>query len=287
MRLANINGRAALVTAAPHHAVDIADASDGRFGPSPQSVYDDWDTFVTWASSAALDNGVPVDLAELGPPVPAPSQIFAIGLNYRDHAAESGLAVPDTPTTLFTKWVSCLSGPVSQVELPRGGHTDWEVELVLVIGRPAHSVSAMHAWHHVAGVMVGQDISERKLQQAGPAPQFSLAKSLPGFGPTGPWVITTDELENPDDLLLECTLNGKTMQHGRTSDLVYSVPQLVSSLSDLVPLAPGDLIFTGTPAGVGLGRTPPHWIQDGDLLVSRIEGVGELRQTFVAAPAAN
>jgi 2-keto-4-pentenoate hydratase/2-oxohepta-3-ene-1,7-dioic acid hydratase in catechol pathway len=153
------------------------------------------------------------------------------------------------------------------------------------MGRRAFRVSAADAWDHVAGLTVGQDISERTLQSAGPSPQFSLAKSLPGFGPTGPWLVTPDEFANPDDLELGCAVNGNEMQKGRTGDLIFSVPAMIAALSQRLPLLPGDVLFTGTPSGVGLGRTPPVWLAAGDELVSYIAGIGELRQRFVAAAA--
>jgi 2-keto-4-pentenoate hydratase/2-oxohepta-3-ene-1,7-dioic acid hydratase in catechol pathway len=185
---------------------------------------------------------------------------------------------------MFTKWVSCLSGPVSEVTLPPGGHTDWEVELVAVIGRRAYAIDEADAWNHVAGLTVGQDLSERITQSAGPSPQFSLGKSLPGFGPTGPWLVTPDEFDDPDDLELGCSINGEQMQKGRTRDLIFSVPAMISKLSQKLTLLPGDVVFTGTPAGVGLGRDPQRWLAPGDELISYVAGIGELRQRFVATP---
>jgi 2-keto-4-pentenoate hydratase/2-oxohepta-3-ene-1,7-dioic acid hydratase in catechol pathway len=183
---------------------------------------------------------------------------------------------------MFTKWPSCITGPVTTVELPDGGHTDWEVELVVVMGRLAHRITEQQAWDHVAGLTVGQDLSERITQSSGPSPQFSLGKSLPGFGPTGPWLVTPDELHDRDDLELGCSVNGEQMQKGRTGDLVFSVPDLISQLSQKLPLLPGDVVFTGTPAGVGLGRTPQRFLAPGDELVSYVTGIGELHQRFVA-----
>jgi 2-keto-4-pentenoate hydratase/2-oxohepta-3-ene-1,7-dioic acid hydratase in catechol pathway len=282
MRTANLDGRLVLVTV-DEMAVDVERSSNGRFGPDPQAVYDDWDAFIGWAPTADLSAATAFTHEQLGPPVPRPRQVFAIGLNYREHAAESGFEVPDAPTVMFTKWVSCLSGPVSDVVLPTGGHTDWEVELVVVIGRLARNVAESDGWNHVAGLTVGQDLSERIGQLAGPSPQFSLAKSLPGFGPTGPWLVTPDELDARDDLELACSINGEQMQKGRTRDLIFSVPALVSALSRQLPLLPGDLLFTGTPSGVGMGRDPQRWLAPGDELVSSISGIGELRQHLVAA----
>ncbi|HEY3880357.1 MAG TPA: fumarylacetoacetate hydrolase family protein [Trebonia sp.] len=285
MRTANLAGRLVIVTQDGTGALDVERASQGRFPAGPQAVYDRWQEFAEWAASADLSAAVPFAQADLGAPAPAPRQVLAIGLNYAEHAAESGFDVPEEPTVMFTKWPSCLTGPVSEVELPESGHTDWEVELVAVMGRRAFRVSAADAWDHVAGLTVGQDISERTLQSAGPSPQFSLAKSLPGFGPTGPWLVTPDEFANPDDLELGCAVNGNEMQKGRTGDLIFSVPAMIAALSQRLPLLPGDVLFTGTPSGVGLGRTPPVWLAAGDELVSYIAGIGELRQRFVAAAA--
>jgi 2-keto-4-pentenoate hydratase/2-oxohepta-3-ene-1,7-dioic acid hydratase in catechol pathway len=284
MRIANLSGRLALLTGAG--AVDVEAASAGLFGADPQAVYERWTDFLDWAraSTGPAVSQAPVrpyDPAHLGAPVPAPRQVFAIGLNYHDHAAESGLAVPEQPM-VFTKFPSCVTGPYGDIRLPRGGHSDWEVELVVVIGTEAHHVAEADAWKHVAGLTAGQDLSERVSQLAGSPPQFSLGKSFPGFGPIGPWLVTPDEFDDPDDLRLHCTLNGEDVQRGRTSDLIFSVPQLIARLSGTLPLMPGDLIFTGTPAGVGLGRSPQRWLAPGDELVTRIEGIGEMRHRLIA-----
>jgi 2-keto-4-pentenoate hydratase/2-oxohepta-3-ene-1,7-dioic acid hydratase in catechol pathway len=208
--------------------------------------------------------------------------VFAIGMNYTDHATETGLGVPSAPNT-FTKFPTCITGPRAEVVLPPGD-VDWEVELVVVLGRTARQVPARRAWDFVAGVCVGQDLSERRQQLAPPSPQFSLGKSHPGFGPTGPFLVTPDELADPDDLELGCSLNGEVVQHGRTRDMLFPVPELIARLSAVVTMLPGDLIFTGTPAGVGLGRTPPRFLSPGDVLVSHISQVGEIT-TRLTAPA--
>ena len=279
MRVGNLAGRLVIVTGAG--AIDVETASGGRFGPEPQAVYDQWAEFAGWAAGTDDAAAQPYEPAQLGAPAPAPRQSFGIGLNYRDHVAESGLTVPDQPS-VFTKFPSCITGPHSDVALPPDGHTDWEVELVAVIGTTARNVSAAAAWSHVAGLTVGQDISERISQLAGSPAQFSLGKSFPGFGPTGPWLVTLDEFANPDDLELGCSVNGDQMQKARTSYLIISVPQLIAKLSAVVTLLPGDIIFTGTPAGVGMGRDPQRWLAPGDEVVSYVEGIGELRQRFVA-----
>ena len=280
MRIANLDGRLVLLRA--EGAVDVARASEGRFEADPQSVFDRWDEFTTWAAGAAGGAPEVFDERLLGSPAPRPRQVFAIGLNYSDHAAESGFEVPDTDPPVFTKFPACITGPRGDIRLPTGGNTDWEVELVVVIGRPAFAVPRDRAWSHVAGLAVGQDLSERKSQMAGPAPQFNLAKSHPRFGPVGPWLVSPDEFADPDDLAIGASINGEAMQCSRTSHLIFDVPTIIEKLSAVVPLAPGDIVFTGTPAGVGMGRTPPRWLSDGDELVSYIEGIGELRHRFVS-----
>ncbi|MFJ7327501.1 fumarylacetoacetate hydrolase family protein [Streptomyces cyaneofuscatus] len=278
MRIANLAGRLALVV--DGLAVDVEQASDGLFAADPQAVYERWEEFRRWAAQAQLPEGEAFDSTRLGAPAPAPRQLVAAGLNYRDHAAEAGFALSDSMPPVFTKFASSLSGPVTEVVLPPGGHTDWEIELVVVIGTRAHHVTADAAWSHVAGLTAGQDISERITQLDGPTPQFSLGKSFPGFAPTGPWLVTPDEFGDPGDLALRCTVNGEEVQKSRTSDMIFPVPELIARLSSVMPLLPGDVIFTGTPAGVGIARDPQRRLAPGDELVSTIEGIGELRQRF-------
>lgn len=281
MKLANLDGRAVLLSSETAGA-DVHRASDGRFGPDLPSVYEEWDAFTGWAADADLPDDVVVERSALESPSPAPRQIVAIGLNYHDHASESGFASPAGLPPTFTKFVTSLSGPDTTVTLPPEGHTDWEVELVVVIGRRASFVAEAEAWSHVAGLAVGQDLSERISQLQGPAPQFSLGKSFAGFAPVGPWLVTPDEVDDPDDLALGCEIDGVTMQKGRTKDLIVPVARLVAELSTTLTLLPGDLIFTGTPAGVGLGRSPQRWLQPGEHLRTWVEGIGELHQDFVA-----
>jgi 2,4-diketo-3-deoxy-L-fuconate hydrolase len=300
VRIGNLDGR--LVILAAGGTVDVERASAGQFGSAPRDIYDQWTEFTAWATAsglgsaggaaghdgAAADQGAapapePFDVAVLDAPSPAPRQAFGIGLNYQDHVRESGFDVPEHPS-VFTKFPSCITGPRGEIELPPGGHTDWEVELVVVIGATAYQVTEAEAWGHVAGLTVGQDVSERIIQLAGNPPQFSVGKSFPRFGPTGPWLVTVDEFADPDDLELGCSVNGEQMQKGRTSHLIISIPQIIAKLSAVLPLLPGDVIFTGTPAGVGMGRDPQRWLAPGDELVSWIEGIGEMRHRFVAGP---
>lgn len=278
MRIANVTNRLTIVT--EEGAVDVAAASGGRFGPDPQSVYDEWEAFVGWARTADLSSSAPFDFDALGSPVPRPRQVFAIGLNYVNHAKESGLPVPSVPM-VFTKFPSAITGPSGTIELS-GNSVDWEVELVAVIGAEARNVSEADAWEHVAGLTAGQDISDRQVQLEGTSPQFSMGKSFEKYAPIGPWLVTTDEFENPDDLRVSCLKGEESVQDSRTSDLVFSVPQLVSYLSKIVTLYPGDVIFTGTPEGVGLGRSPQIYLSEGDVLTTTIEGIGSMIHKFVS-----
>lgn len=280
MRICNQAGRL-LLGVLPERGVDVETASGGKFSADIQAVYPRWDEFVDWARGFDGPGTTTIEPARLGPPVPRPAQIFGIGLNYREHAAESGLALPDRPT-VFTKFPASVTGPRGAIVRPAGS-VDFEAELVAVVGRRAEFVDAAHAWDYIAGLTAGQDLSERELQFAGPPPQqFSLGKSFTGFAPIGPVLVSPDEFADRDDVELGCLVNGERMQHGRTSDMVFSIAQLVEYLSAVLPLLPGDLIFTGTPSGIGWARKPRRLLQIGDQLVTRIEGIGEMRHTFVA-----
>src|SRR4249919_561992 len=218
MRVASADGRAVLIHG--EGIVDIAAASNGALPTDPQLLYDHWDE-VRALSERVGRADASLDVHALQAPVPRPRQEFAIGLNYAAHAAEAGLERPAFPPT-FTKFPTWPTRPDATVELP-SAFVDWEVELVVVMGRLAYEVAAGEGWRHVAGLTVGQDLSERIVQTRPPAPQFSLGKSFPGFGPIGPWVITPDELADPDDLALGCSVNGEQVQKSRTSDLIYGV----------------------------------------------------------------
>jgi 2,4-didehydro-3-deoxy-L-rhamnonate hydrolase len=281
VRIASIDGRATLLGGSGG-GLDIAKASDGRFPSEPQALFERWDQFREWAAGRDGDADAPVDEALLGAPTPGPRQVFAIGLNYAEHVNESAMERPDTPP-VFTKFPTSITGPRATVSLP-SRYVDWEVELVVAIGRRAYEVDQHRAWDHVAGLMVGQDLSERMVQLAGPVPQFSLGKSYPGFSPVGPALVTTDEVDDPDDLELGCRLDGEVLQRGRTSDLIFSVPELIERLSAVCPLLPGDIIFTGTPSGVGGARNPKRFLPPGSVLSSHVEGLGELHNALVAGP---
>lgn len=280
MRIGNLDGRLVLVT--DGGAVDIERASGGLLPADPAAAFGRWDDVVAWAAAASHEPA-PFAAGDLRAPSPEPRQVFAIGVNYHDHATEGGVGAPPAPV-VFTKFPTCITGPYAEVPMPDGS-IDYEAELVVVIGRRAERVPAARAWDHVAGVCAGQDLSERGRQMSGPYPQFSLGKSFPGFGPTGPWLVTPDELENPDDLGIGCLVNGEAVQKARTSEMIFGVPALVEYLSRVCPLLPGDVIFTGTPGGVGFVRQPPVYLKPGDEVTTTIEGVGTLRNRMVAAEA--
>jgi len=270
MKIANLDGRMALLV--DGGAIDIHDASDGRFGPDPSTGFEQWAELCAWAGTASGDVQ-PFDELALRAPSPAPRQVFAIGLNYASHAAESGMDLPSVPA-VFTKYPASLGGPFDAIELS-GDMVDWEVELVVVMGRLADRVPEPQAWDHVAGLCVGQDVSDRRVQFAAGG-QFSLGKSYRTYGPTGPWLVTPDELADPDDIGLGCSIDGQTVQADRTSGLVFSISRLIAEISAVVPMLPGDLIFTGTPAGVGITSQPPRFLRAGEVLESWVEGIGSI-----------
>jgi 2,4-diketo-3-deoxy-L-fuconate hydrolase len=280
IRLASVNGRAQLVRG--DRMLDLERASGGRLPADPMAVLASWAALVDWGGGLAADRfEEPVDRVRFDPPVPRPAKVFAIGLNYRSHAAEAGLELPQAPM-VFTKFPSCLVGPYASVPLP-SGFVDYEAELVVVIGQRTRAVAPERALDVVAGFCAGQDISDRKLQFSDRPPQFSLGKSIDGFGPIGPEVVSLDELRDPNDLEISCYVSGERLQHARTSDMVFSVPELVAYLSRFCTLEPGDLIFTGTPAGVGSVRTPRRYLAPGEVIRTTIEGIGELANDCVTA----
>jgi 2,4-didehydro-3-deoxy-L-rhamnonate hydrolase len=278
MKMANIAGRAHLV--ADDRVLDISIASDGRFPADPMAVFARWDEMSAWARQVDFGAGRTLDPRTLGAPSPRPRQVFAVASNYRDRPVIVE-AADDLPV-VFTKFPGSITGPHADVPLPTKT-VDWEVELVVVVGKTVREVAAADAWSVVAGVTVGQDFSERTLQLGGPAKQFSLGKSFPNFGPTGPILVTPDELPDKDDLRLQCSVNGETVQDARTSQMIFPVSQLISRLSMICTLHPGDLIFTGTPGGLGMLMQPPRYLGVGDEVRSQISGIGELRNLCRAA----
>lgn len=284
MRLANFQQRATIVT--DDGVIDVAQASNGAFSASVDKAIVQLEQIRKWFVTSHV---VPTDRTRpdqlmgdprLGPVVPTPQQIFAIGLNYRQHAMEMGLTIPSRPM-VFTKFVSALCGPNDDLPIP-GPTTDFEAELVVVMGKTTRNVSVENALSAVAGYCVGQDYSERTIQMTGSPAQFSIGKSFRNFAPVGPWLTTADEVANPNDLQISSQVNGVRHQNSTTGDMVFSVAELVSYVSTICELRPGDLMFTGSPHGVGQGLKPPVFLAPGDEIVTTIEGLGTIRNHAVA-----
>lgn len=217
----------------------------------------------------------------LGPCVAGTGKFICIGLNYADHAAESGMAVPPEPV-IFMKATSAICGPNDPIIIPRGSvKTDWEVELAVIIGKTAKYVSEADALSYVAGFAVTNDVSERAFQTER-AGQWTKGKSCDNFGQIGPWLVTRDEVADPQDLSMWLTVNGQTMQNGSTKTMVYGAAFVVSYLSQFMSLHPGDVISTGTPPGVGMGMKPPQYLRAGDVVELGIAGLGQQRQDVIA-----
>lgn len=280
MRFVNADGRAALLV--DGRVYDLAELSGGQIPGSPMEVISDyWDDALVVHETGAFDGGVPVDDVHLGPPVPAPHSVYAIGMNYRKHAHEAGLEVRPIPA-VFTKFPSSLTGAYDTIVLPNGeGTTDWEAELAFVVGRRGRSLPAREALDSLRGFTIAQDISERFVQMAA-SHQFSLGKSFDTFCPMGPAIVTLDELPNPLDLRIRCLVNDELVQDETTADMIVDVPHLVELLSSVMTLSPGDVCLTGTPSGVGFGRTPPVYLRPGDVIETSIEVLGTMRNPCVA-----
>ncbi|QBK04428.1 FAA hydrolase family protein [Hylemonella gracilis] len=216
-----------------------------------------------------------------GAPVAGTPKFIAIGLNYSDHAKEAGMPIPAEPI-VFTKAVSCIQGPDDDVMLPKGGQKgDWEVELGVIIGKTARHVTQKAALDHVAGYVLANDVSERafQLERGG---QWDKGKGCDTFGPLGPWLVTKDEIPNPQKLGMWLDVNGQRMQTGNTRTMIFSVAKIISHLSEYMTLSPGDVIITGTPPGVGMGMRPQRFLQPGDVMTLGIEGLGTQTQHVVA-----
>lgn len=280
-RLANIDGRAALVdTDGGWH--DLASASGGSLSSDPMAALADLpalhrvaDDLQPGAASGSFADALTAGW--VGAPVPRPASVFGVGLNYRTHAEESGMELPATPL-VFAKFPTCVVGPTDDVRL-NTAFGDHEVELVVVIGAGGRDIPKERAWDHVAGLTVGQDISDRVLQFAAKPPHFDLGKSRDTYGPIGPMVVSVDAVPNPDDLALRCEVDGVQYQADRTSNLIFDVPHLVSYLSGILTLQPGDLIFSGTPEGVG--GSAGRFLQPGNVITSTIDGIGTITNRCV------
>jgi 2-keto-4-pentenoate hydratase/2-oxohepta-3-ene-1,7-dioic acid hydratase in catechol pathway len=249
---------------------------DGRIHPLPVRGGDDALAYI--ASDGAMRPGVEtVSLEEITllAPLEWPPRIFGIGLNYREHAAESKMAVQSVPT-VFLKLASSITGPETDVLLPpEATEPDYEAELAVVIGEGGYRITASDWERHVFGYTIVNDVSARDVQLA--TSQWTLGKSFRTFTPMGPWIVTRDEVGDPHELEIKLMLSGEVMQHANTRDLIFRVSELIAYLSSIVELEPGDVISTGTPPGVGLGRTPKRWLKDGEEMAIEIEKIGTLR----------
>jgi 2-keto-4-pentenoate hydratase/2-oxohepta-3-ene-1,7-dioic acid hydratase in catechol pathway len=252
------------------HVADIGPDTIGKDGLARLAAIDP-------ASLPLVDAG-----ARYGACVSGTRHFIAIGLNYADHAAESNLPIPEEPV-VFNKWVSCIQGPNDPVTIPRDSQkTDWEVELGVVIGTRASCVSEADALAHVAGYCVVNDVSERHWQQER-GMTWDKGKGFPTFGPVGPWLVTPDEVGDPQNLSMWLSVNGRRMQDGNSRTMIFPVAAIIAYVSQFMMLLPGDIITTGTPPGVGLGQKPEPWyLKHGDVVELGIEKLGEQRQTFVA-----
>lgn len=275
-KLGTVGGKAVLIK--DDHYFDVASLSNGaissdsvealKFQSELSELYD------TLSGENATGN---LSEIELGNPVPKSPNCYAVGLNYRKHAEESGMDIPEVPM-IFTKHTSCFVGPKANIEM-RSDYVDWEVELVVVIGKEGKNISKENALEHVAGLCVGQDISDRPTQFATTPAMFNLGKSFDTYGPMGPALVSLDLLENCENLDIECKLNGETVQKSNTSDLIFNVSSIISYLSEIVSLNIGDTIWTGTPSGVGIASG--KFLKDGDVLTSSIEGLGSMENKCV------
>ena len=274
--LANVGGRGALVDG--DHYYDLEELADGALSPDPMAALTTPDLLAELASGLGCNQ--PTGLlteATLGPPVPRPRNSYGVGLNYRSHAEEASMEIPDVPL-VFTKFPSCITGPFDEVRL-RSDRCDYEGELVVVVGSGGADIDPTDAWDHVVGLTVGQDISDRPAQFMTQPPQFNLGKSFDSFGPIGPVVASPDCFDDPDDLTLTTHVNGETRQDDRTSNMVFSVADLVAFLSRITTLVTGDIIFTGTPDGIGAAQG--LFLADGDVITTAIDGIGTMANTCV------
>ncbi len=235
--------------------------------------------FLARSNVAAQD----VSSAKLAAPIPRPPKIICIGLNYRDHAEETKMAIPTVPT-VFAKFPTAVTGPGAPIMLPRKStKPDYEAEMAVVIGRGGRHISKDRWREHVFGYTILNDVSARDFQMA--TSQWMIGKTFDTFAPIGPAIVTADEIEDPHQLPISLTLNGQLMQNSNTRNLIFQVPDLLEYLSSVFTLETGDIIATGTPAGVGFARTPPVFLKPGDQVVVRIEGIGELSNPVIAAQA--
>ncbi|TWT57304.1 Ureidoglycolate lyase [Thalassoglobus neptunius] len=233
---------------------------------------------------AALQRGLQTELridGTLMAPIPDPGKIICIGLNYRDHAEESGMDIPEEPVC-FSKFGNSIIGPGEAIRLPRvSSKVDYEAELVVVIGKAGYEIPKEKAFEHVAGYCNGHDVSARDWQIGKPGKQWLLGKTPDTFAPIGPWLVAADEIDDPHNLELALRLNGERMQTGNTREFIFGIDEVIAYISQIVTLQPGDIIFTGTPPGVGMGRDPQVWLQPGDTVEVEVSGLGVLSNPVI------
>lgn len=254
---------------------EVLNADEIRLFPKDFTLAE-YRRFTSQGSSSSFDH------AALMPPTVSAPKIICIGKNYADHAAEMGGEVPELPI-VFSKFPTSLNGPFADIVLPEiSQQVDYEAELVVVIGKAGKHIPIDQAPQHILGYLCGNDVSARDWQKGRPGGQWLVGKSFDTFAPVGPWITTADEVSDPGDLIVQLRLNGRTMQQDSTRLLIYPIPELISYLSKFFTLEVGDLIFTGTPAGVGAGRNPPVFLRAGDIVEVEISGLGSLRNRCVA-----
>jgi len=234
------------------------------------------------AGHAEAEAVPPLELAgvKLLAPIPRPPKFICVGLNYRDHAAEAKMEIPQVPT-IFNKFTNVVIGPGAAIVLPRvSAKPDYEAELAFVIGRGGRYIPAARAMEHVFGYTIVNDVSARDFQNA--TSQWLMGKTFDTFAPMGPWIVTKDEIADPHALDISLEIGGEVLQRSNTRELIFKIPQLIEYISQVVTLEPGDVVATGTPAGVGFARKPPRWLRPGDETSVRIQGIGELRNPVAA-----
>ena len=281
-RFGSVGGRAVLVADSLAGFVDIEKFSGGKLPSDPMACIERWSDVCSLAQSLASAKATeltPLDFDKLDCPVPRPRQIFAVGVNYKAHAAEMNHGLPKEPL-VFTKFPSSLNRPHGQIKLV-GEKCDFEAELVAVIAKGGRNISLTDAWSHVAGLCAGQDFSDRALQYANTPPQFSLGKSRAGFAAIGPYITDAATLATRGNLEMTCRVSGEVMQHTQTDDMIFEIPDIIVYLSSICELFAGDVIYTGTPSGVGAGRTPQRFLRTGDIVETTIQDLGTLRNTCI------
>jgi len=241
---------------------------------------DAMDRVVRWVNHAPGGEVLDVAGMKLRSPIQRPGKIICIGLNYRDHAEEAKMPIPETPT-VFAKWANTVTGHQHPIVLPKNSKKpDYEAELAVVIGKAGRHIPEANWRDHVFGYTILNDVSARDFQMA--TSQWTIGKTFDSFAPIGPWIVTADEIEDPGALRISLTLNGETMQDSNTRNLIFGIPKLIAYLSSVMSLEPGDIISTGTPAGVGFAKKPPRWLVPGDVCAIQVEGIGELVNPVIA-----